>query len=146
MFKIVKIYDLEEGEINEDNMILEDGFFFTMPQNIYYELYDENEELIGTIPYGYNLFFKFDEHGLFEDIDIENLIRLTNQNSKFYIAYADLKKNKIKLLRSDKIKKIQLKEQDENYEIPFTNYPFESDGVIVFKNLKSLADSLKYAQ
>ena len=78
MFRVVTIHDILDGTFNEDSFVVEEAFFFTIKSSPYYVIYNKMAEIIGMVPSDYNLFFKVDHHGGFEDIDMEKLIRKRN--------------------------------------------------------------------
>ena len=131
-----------DGALNEENLIVEDAFFFTIQIPNHYVIYNKMAEIIGTIPFGYNMFFKTDNSYNFEDIDMENVLRLFKAGYKFSLVGTKEGKNKVHLIDSCDIARFELIE-DDDFTIPFTNQAFDSDGVVVFKNMNALADSLE---
>lgn len=141
MFRVIKIGDIVDGTLDEESMTLQDAFFFTIKNQNYYLVYDKAGEIIGKIPLDYFMFFKIDDSPYFEDIDIENALRLHEQGIKYQIVGSTEDSHKIKLINSMDIAKFELIE-DSPMHIPFTNSAFDSDGIVIFKNMNSLADSL----
>jgi len=140
MFRAVSLMDME-GELNEESMLLEDTFFFTINIQDYYILYNRLVEVIGVVPLDYNLFFKVEGSYSFEDVDMENLTRLHKDGTHFKLIGSG-KSLKPQLIDSNDIARIELIEDGE-YTIPFTNQAFDSDGVVVFKNMNALIDSVE---
>lgn len=141
MFRVVTIHDILDGDFNEQSFIVEDAFFFTIKIPNYYVIYNHQDEIIGLIPSEYNLFFKVDHQSGFEDIDAFNLIRLYSMGDKFKIVGTKADSRKAILIESDDIARFELVE-DDPINIPFTNKAFDSEGVVVFKNMASLSDAL----
>lgn len=141
MFRVVTIHDILDGEFNEESFVVEEAFFFTIKAPSYYVVYNKMAEIIGMIPTDYNLFFKVDHHGGFEDIDMENVVRLFNMGDKFKLVGTKSGSNKVTLIDSEDIARFQLVE-DDPINIPFTNKAFDCEGIVVFKNMNALADSL----
>jgi len=141
MFRVIKIGDIMDGALNEESMIVEDAFFFTINTTNYYVVYNYDGDIIGKIPNDYFMFFKIDGSPYFEDIDMENLLRLQQQGIEYSIVGTKVGSHKIKMISSLDIMKYELVE-DEPLQIPFTNSAFDSDGIVIFKNMNSLADSL----
>ncbi len=142
MFRVVKIVDIVDSSLDEDSLVVEDAFFFTIKVPSYYVIYNKMAEIVGTIPIDYNMFFKIDNSRTFEDVDMENILRMYNQGMDFSIVGTKEGKNKVILIQSKDIARFELVEDDE-FEIPFTNEAFDSDGVVIFKNMNSLADSIE---
>ncbi len=140
MFRAVSLMEME-GELNEESMVLEDTFFFTINISDYYVIYNKSVDIIGVVPIDYNMFFKVEFSEAFEDVDMENLLRLHEDGTKFNLIGSG-KGNKPKLINSEDIAKIELIEDGE-FTIPFTNQAFDSDGVVVFKNMNALIDSVE---
>jgi len=138
MFRVVKIVD---STFDEESLVVEDAFFFTIDVPSYYIIFNKMAEVIGTVPIDYNMFFKIDDSPTFEDVDIENVLRMFNQGISFSLIGTEMGTNKVHLIDSNDIAKFELIE-DDNFKIPFTNQAFDSDGVVVFKNMNSLADSI----
>ena len=143
MFRVIKIVDIVDSALNEDSLLVEDSFFFTIKIPNYYVVYNKKAEIIGTIPLDYNMFFKIDDTPYFEDIDIENVLRLFKQGVHFSLVGTKEGSNKIILIDSDDIARFELVEEDEHFSIPFTNNAFDSDGIVIFKNMNSLSDSIE---
>lgn len=141
MFRVVLIDGIAYETFDEESFSVEEAFFFTTEISSYYMILDRKSEVIGIIPVGYNLFFKVDEHYNLEDIDMENVLRLYNMGEDFKLLGTRSDENKVKLISSREISEFRLVE-DETLSIPFTNKAFDSDGVVVFKNISSLAESL----
>ena len=141
MFRVVSIQNIGYDEFNEESFLVEEAFFFTIKTSSYYIVYNHEEEIIGIIPHDYNLFFKVDGHQSLEDVDIPNLIRLFNMGEHFYIVGTKNNSQKACLIPSSSIKEFKFVEGD-NINIPFTNKAFDSDGIVVFKNMGSLAESI----
>lgn len=141
MFRVVTIQDILDGDFNEQSFIVEDAFFFTIKIPNYYIIYNTDDEIIGLVPEDYNLFFKIDHQSGFEDIDIHNLIRLYSMGDEFKLVGTKADSHKAILIDSKTISRFELIE-DTPINIPFTNKAFDSDGIIVFKNMLSLSDSL----
>jgi len=142
MFRVVKIVDIIDGSLNEESMVVEDAFFFTIDITNYYRIYNKTADIIGIIPMDYNLFFKIDNSPVFEDIDMANIVRLHQQGVDFQLAATAENSNKVKLIQSSDIARFELIENDI-LKIPFTNQAFDSEGVVIFKNMNSLADSME---
>ena len=140
MFRAVSLMEMD-GELNEESMILEDTFFFTINIANYYMMFNKKADVIGVIPLDYNLFFKVEYSETFEDVDMNNLVRLHADGTRFNLIGSG-KGNKPKLINSDDIARIELIEDGE-YTIPFTNRAFDSDGVVIFKNMNALIDSVE---
>jgi len=145
MFRAVKIIDIIDGSLNEESLIVEDAFFFTIKVQNYYLFYNKMAEVIGVVPMDYNMFFKIDHSNIFEDIDMENLLRLYNHKMDFSIVGTKEGSNKVTIIKSSDIARIELIE-DEDMVVPFTNDAFDSEGIVIFKNMNSLADSIKLDQ
>jgi len=142
MFRIVSINDLADGEFSEDSMSVDEAFFFTIDLDSYYEVYNKNDEIIGIIPKEYNMIFKIaDGADGFEDIDMYNLLRLHAQGVKFEIVGTQEGSKKIKMIKSNDILRFELIE-DSVISVPFTNQAFDSEGIVIFKNVLSLAESI----
>ena len=141
MFRVVLIDGIAYETFVEESFSVEEAFFFTTEISSYYMILDRKSEVIGIIPVGYNLFFKVDEHYNLEDIDMENVLRLYNMGEDFKLLGTRSDENKVTLISSREISEFRLVE-DETLSIPFTNKAFDSDGVVVFKNISSLAESL----
>ncbi len=141
MFRVVLIDGIAYETFDEESFSVEEAFFFTTEISSYYMILDRKSEVIGIIPVGYNLFFKVDEHYNLEDIDMENVLRLYNMGEDFKLLGTRSDENKVTLISSREISEFRLVE-DETLSIPFTNKAFDSDGVVVFKNISSLAESL----
>lgn len=141
MFRVIKIGDIMDGSLDEEAMIVEDAFFFTISSPNYYVIYDKAGDVIGRIPLDYFMFFKIDGSPYFEDIDMENALRLHEQGMEYQLVGTRADSHKIKIISSHDILKFELVE-DNPMQIPFTNSAFDSDGVVIFKNMNSLADSL----
>jgi len=141
MFRVIKIGDIMDGSLDEESMHIEDAFFFTINVPNYYLIYNKAEEVIGRIPLDYFMFFKIDGSPYFEDIDIENALRLHEQGIEYQIVGTKANSHKIQMVDSSEIAKFELVE-DNPIQIPFTNSAFDSDGIVIFKNMNSLADSL----
>lgn len=141
MFRVVLIDGVAYETFDEESFSVEEAFFFTTEISSYYMILDRKSEVIGIIPVGYNLFFKVDEHYNLEDIDMDNVLRLYNMGEDFKLLGTRSDENKVTLISSREISEFRLVE-DETLSIPFTNKAFDSDGVVVFKNISSLAESL----
>lgn len=141
MFRVVLIQGVADETFDEESFIVEEAFFFTINISSYYMVMNKSAEVIGIIPSDYNLFFKVDEHYNLEDIDMENVLRLFNMGEDFKILGTKSDQNKVNLISSRDIAEFKLVE-DEEICIPFTNKAFDSDGIVVFKNISSLAESL----
>lgn len=141
MFRVVLIDGVADETFDEESFSVEEAFFFTIEISSYYMILDRKSEVIGIIPVGYNLFFKVDEHYNLEDIDMDNVLRLYNMGEDFKLLGTRSDENKVTLISSREISEFRLVE-DETLSIPFTNKAFDSDGVVVFKNISSLAESL----
>lgn len=141
MFRVVIIDGVANETFDEESFSVHEAFFFTIETSSYYLILDRKSEVIGIIPVGYNLFFKVDEHYNLEDIDMENVLRLYNMGEEFKLLGTRSNENKVSLISSRDISEFRLIE-DEPISIPFTNKAFDSDGVVVFKNISSLAESL----
>lgn len=141
MFRVVLIDGVAYETFDEESFSVEEAFFFTTEISSYYMILDRKSEVIGIIPVGYNLFFKVDEHYNLEDIDMGNVLRLYNMGEDFKLLGTRSDENKVTLISSREISEFRLVE-DETLSIPFTNKAFDSDGVVVFKNISSLAESL----
>ena len=141
MYTILKIVDIEDG-INDNSFELSENYFFSIDIDKYYVLVDNEDNIIGVIPEDFNVFFKSDSSiNSFEDIDVENLNRLIKSGEEFELLGVDIANEKVKII---KIKKgFRLIEVENTISVPFTNYPFELEGLIVFKNFKSLEETLK---
>ena len=142
MYKILKIIDIDEG-ITENSFELSDDYFFSIDIDKYYVIVDNEDNIIGVVPECFNMFFRIgSDMTSFEDIDIENLERLIKNGETFELLGVDIANDKVKII---KIKSgYRLIEVDNTISIPFTNYPFELDGLIVFKNFKSLEETIRY--
>jgi hypothetical protein len=142
MYKILKIVDVENG-INENSFEISDDYFFSIDIDKYYVIVDEEDNIVGVVPEDFNMFFRVgSDMGSFEDIDVENLIRLIENGESFELLGVDIANEKVKII---KVKPgYRLIEVNNTISIPFTNYPFELDGLIVFKNFKSLEETIKY--
>lgn len=143
MFRVVVIQGIVDHSFNEDSFIVEPAFFFTIKHKTHYLIYNKNDDVIGVVPEGYNMFFKVDEYHNFEDIDMENVLRLFNMGEKFYLVGTRENSDHVHLFSSETISAFKLVES-EPISIPFTNNAFDSEGVVVFKNMKSLAESLDF--
>jgi hypothetical protein len=141
MFRVIKLGDIMDGALNEESMIVEDAFFFTINTPNYYVVYNTSAEVIGKIPLDYFMFFKIDGSPYFEDIDIENALRLFDQGIEFQIVGTKADSHKIHMVNSRDILKFELVEENP-IQIPFTNSAFDSEGIVIFKNMNSLADSI----
>lgn len=141
MFRVVLIQGVADETFDEESFSVEEAFFFTIEISSYYMVFDRKSEIIGIIPSDYNLFFKVDEHCNLEDIDMTNVLRLYNMGEDFKILGTRSDANKVSLISSREIGEFRLVE-DEPINIPFTNKAFDSDGIVVFKNISSLAESL----
>jgi hypothetical protein len=141
MFRVIKIGDIMDGSLDEESMLVEDAFFFTISVPNYYAVYNHAGEIIGRIPLDYFMFFKIDGSPVFEDIDMENALRLHEQGDEFQIVGTKANSHKVKMISSSDILKFELVE-DNPIQIPFTNSAFDSEGIVIFKNMNSLADSL----
>lgn len=141
MFRVVKISDVMDGALDEESLHVEDAFFFTIKVDEYYLVYDKNAEIIGRIPVEYNVFFRIEKYPYFEDTDMTNLLRMFNDGVKFELVGTSANSNKISVIKSEDIAKFYLVTED-TIEIPFTNQPFDSEGIAIFKNMNALADSL----
>jgi hypothetical protein len=142
MFRVVSINGTMNDIFNEGSFLVEEAFFFTIKSTSYYNVYNKREELIGVIPDGYNLFFKVEEHDNFEEIDMFNVLRLFEMGEEFQIVGTISNSQQVKLISSNIIKEFRLVD-DDVINIPFTNKAFDSEGIIVFKNMVSLAESIK---
>jgi len=142
MYKILKIVDVEDG-ITETSFEVSDDYFFSIDIDKYYVLVDDNDNIMGVVPEDFNMFFRAKNvTGSFEDIDVENLNRLLENNDEFDLLGVDIANDKVKIIN---VKPgFRLIEVNNTISIPFTNYPFELDGLIVFKNFKSLEETIKY--
>ena len=140
MFRVVLINGVKDETFDEESFIVEEVFFFTIEISSYYMVIDKKSEVIGIIPYGYNLFFKVDDHKNLEDIDMENVLRLFNRKENFKILGTRSDKNRVNLISSRDISEFRLIE-DTPINIPFTDRAFDSDGIVVFKNISSLASN-----
>jgi len=141
MFRVVLIQGVIDELFNEESFIVEEAFFFTIKSNAYYVVYNIRDDIIGIIPADYNLFFKIDEFENLEDIDMPNLIRLFEMGEDFHIVGTRADSKNVKLIPRSYIKEFRLVE-DEPLNIPFTNKAFDSEGVVVFKNIVSLIESI----
>jgi len=141
MYRVVSIQGIVNENFDEECFNIEEAFFFTIKIQSYYIVYNKNSEVIGIIPMGYNLFFKVDEYDNFEDIDMENVLRLFHMNEHFVIVGTKDASKKVNLIYSRDISEFKLVE-DEPINIPFTNKAFDSEGIIVFRNMSSLAESI----
>ena len=141
MFRIVLIQDIVNDAFNEDCFVVENAFFFTIKIPSYYRVINKEEEIIGVIPSDYNLFFKVDDHDTFEDIDMENIKRLFDSNTPFQLIGTKNNSSKVNIVFSKEILEFKLIE-DNPICIPFTNKAFDSEGIVVFKNINSLAESI----
>lgn len=146
MFKVVKIIDISENGLTEESLFVEDSFFFTIKVPNYYVIYDKNAEIIGTAPLDYNLFFTVKGSSTFEDVDMENILRMFNQGMDFQLVGTKEGSHKVHLIDSKDIAKFVLIEDDPDFSIPFTSNAFDSDGLVIFKNMNALADSIKEYQ
>jgi hypothetical protein len=142
MFRVVTIQGIADEEFNEESFLVEEAFFFTITVSSYYTVYNKVGDVIGIIPNNYNLFFKVDEHHSFEDIDMVNVLRLFEMGEKFFIVGTKNDSSNVTLIGSDTISKFEFVE-DYPIDIPFTNKSFDSEGIVVFKNMTSLADSIE---
>lgn len=143
MFRVVLIQGIADSTFNEESFLVEEAFFFTIKIPSYYVVYNKEEEIIGIVPSDYNMFFKVDEHNNFEDIDMENVIRLFEMDEHFYLVGTRNDSEKVNMICSKQISEFRLVE-DNPISIPFTNKAFDSDGIVVFKNMNSLADSIDF--
>lgn len=141
MFRVASIQGIINEHFDEECFKIEEAFFFTIKIQSYYVVYDITSEVIGIIPTGYNLFFKADEYTNFEDVDMENILRLFDMNVEFLIVGTKDASNKVNLISSKNISDFKLVE-DKPISIPFTNNAFDSEGIIVFRNMSSLAESI----
>jgi len=141
MFRVVLIKGIVDKAFNEDSFLVEEAFFFTIKTDMYYNIFNTEGEIIGVIPADYNLFFKVDNHSTFEDIDMDNVLRLYNMGIPFKIMGTSIDSAKVTTISSKNISAFKLVE-DDFISIPFTNKAFDSDGIVVFKNMSSLADSI----
>lgn len=141
MFRVVLIKDIVHNAFNEDCFLVEEAFFFTIKMPSYYTVFNKEEEVIGVVPSDYNLFFKVDDHRTYEDIDMENIIRLFDNGTPFKLVGTTNGSQKVGVVHSRDISKFQLVE-DNPISIPFTNKAFDSEGIVVFKNMSSLAESI----
>lgn len=142
MFRVITINDILDGDFNEESFEVSEAFFFTIKSDIYYTIYNKLDEVIGVIPPEYNMFFRVEyDHASFEDIDILNVIRLFDQGVGFSLIGTKYGTNKVKLVNSSDISRFELVE-DAPIQIPFTNRAFDSEGIVIFKNMNALADSL----
>jgi len=142
MFKIVKIQEIEDGLLDEESLVVEDAFFFTIPTTTYYRIYNKKIEVIGTVPIDYNMFFRVDNSPVFEDIDLENLLRLFDRGEHFSLVGTKEGKKDVILIDSSDIARFELIE-DDDLQIPFTSNAFDSDGIVIFKNMMALSDTLE---
>lgn len=140
MFRSVSLMYLE-GELTEESMLLEDTFFFTINIPDYYMIFNRSTDVIGVVPMDYNMFFKVEGSHTFEDVDMANLLRLHEIGTHFKLIGSG-KSLKPQLIDSKDISRIELIEDGE-HTIPFTNQAFDSDGVVVFKNMNALIDSVE---
>jgi hypothetical protein len=141
MFRSVAIQGVQSENFDEECFRLEEAFFFTITIPSYYMVFNKNSEVIGIIPTGYNLFFTVDNYKNFEDIDMENVLRLFNANDDFSIVGTRDDSKKIILIHSSTISEFRMIE-DKPINIPFTNRAFDSEGIVVFKNMSSLAEAI----
>lgn len=141
MFRVVLIQGIVDNEFNEESFVVEEAFFFTINVSSYYMVLNKKSEVIGIIPKDYNLFFKVDEHCNFEDIDMENVLRIFEMGEEFKLAGTMNDSHNVHLISSREISEFRLIE-DDLINIPFTNKAFDSDGLVVFKNMSSLAESI----
>lgn len=141
MFRAVSIQGMHSENFDEECFHLEDVFFFTISIPSYYVVYNKAGDVIGIIPTGYNLFFKVDDYRNFEDIDMENVLRLFNAGDDFSIVGARNDSKKITLIHSSTISEFRMVE-DRPINIPFTNRAFDSEGIVVFKNMSSLTEAI----
>lgn len=141
MFRVVVIQGLTNTAFREDSFLVEEAFFFTIKTSSYYTVFDNNKDVIGVIPFDYNLFFKVDDHNNFEDIDMNNVMRLFDMGTPFHLVGTSNDSHKVNLISSKNISEFRLIENDP-IRIPFTNKAFDSDGIVVFKNISSLAESI----
>lgn len=144
MFRVVLIQGVIDELFNEESFVVEEAFFFTIKSNSHYVVYNVHDEIIGVIPSDYNLFFKIDEFENLEDIDIPNLLRLFEMGEDFQLVGTRTDSKHVKLIPSRYIKEFRLVE-DEPINIPFTNKAFDSEGIVVFKNIASLIESINSA-
>lgn len=143
MFRVIKISDIMDGALDEESMVVEDAFFFTIKIPNYYLVYNRSADIIGRIPLDYNMFFKIGNTPYFEDIDMANLVRLYEDGMSFELVGTVEGSNKISLIESSDIARFELIEGDL-ISIPFTNQAFDSEGIVIFKNMNSLADSIDF--
>lgn len=140
MFKVVNITPTDNDVIDDRNFIIEDSFFFTVEHDRYYVVTNNDDVVVGILPDDYHMFFKVGDNCSIEEIDVENLLRLFTINEKFDILGIDYNTNTVNFLNSSDIKSIALKTND-TIRIPFTDQAFDSNGIIVFKNIYALAES-----
>lgn len=144
MFRVIKISDILDGALDEESMVVEDAFFFTIKVPNYYLVYNRSADIIGRIPLDYNMFFRIGTAcPYFEDIDMSNLVRLYDEGMTFELVGTQEGSNKITLIDSSDIARFELVEGDL-ISIPFTNQAFDSEGIVIFKNMNSLADSIDF--
>jgi len=141
MFRVVSINGIPNENFDEECFQVEEAFFFTIKIPSYYMVYNKKAEVIGVIPTDYNLFFKVDDYNNFEDIDMGNVLRLFKLGDEFFIVGTSNNSKKVNLISSKNISEFRLIE-DSPINIPFTNKAFDSEGIIVFKNMASLAESI----
>jgi hypothetical protein len=142
MFRVITIHDILDGDFNEESFELSEAFFFTIKVDSYYAIYNKSAEIIGIVPSDYNMFFRVEhDHSSFEDVDMPNVLRLFEQGDGFSLIGTKSKTNKVRLIHSCDIARFELVE-DSPIQIPFTNRAFDSEGIVVFKNMNALADSL----
>lgn len=142
MFRVVQIQGTIDELFNEESFTVEEAFFFTIKADSHYIIYDIRDEIIGIVPSNYNLFFKIDDFENLEDIDMPNMIRLFEMGEDFKLVGTSVQSKKAHLIPSSIIKEFKFVE-DEEINIPFTNKAFDSEGVVVFKNITSLLESIK---
>ena len=143
MFRIAKLNNIVEDGIDEESVKVEDSFFFTITVPNHFVIYNRKAEIIGRIPEDYFMFFRLGSTSDFEDIDIGNVQRLLSTDTYIELLADNFGKRKPKVIKSSDIAKIIFMEESP-LEIPFTNYVFDSDGVFVFKNTTSLADTIQH--
>ena len=141
MFRVVLIQGVIDELFNEESFVVEEAFFFTIKSNSHYAVYNKKDEIIGIIPVDYSLFFKVDDFENLEDIDMPNVIRLFENGDNFQIVGTSANSKQVHLIPSEYIKEFRLVE-DETMDIPFTNKAFDSEGIVVFKNILSLIESI----
>lgn len=141
MFRVVLIHGVADETFDEESFTVEEAFFFTIDVSSYYVILNKKSEIIGIVPTDYNLFFKVDDYSNLEDVDMINVLRLFEMGEDFKILGTMSDKNEVRLISSREISEFKLVE-DDVISIPFTNKAFDSDGVVIFKNISSLAESL----